>query len=137
MALLWLLPLTFLLYFFIFKFFIVKFNLKTPGRGDDEDISFMTKKKYNELKEGESAEDALEARVVEALGGASNIESISACATRLRVNVKDLSVVASDDAWKNYLEALGVVRSGNSLQVIYGVRVTSLLTKIKDLLHLD
>ncbi len=39
--------------------------------------------------------------------------------------------------WKQHLEALGVVRSQNALQIIYGVRVTSLLTKIKDILGLD
>jgi PTS system maltose and glucose-specific IIC component len=136
MALLWLLPMTFGLYFVVFKFFIEKFNLKTPGRGDAE-ISFMTKKKYNEIKKGEDAVDTLETRIVEALGGPENIDTISACATRLRVSVKDESLVADDDAWKNYLEALGVVRSGKSLQIIYGVRVTTVLTKIKDILNLD
>lgn len=137
MALLFLLPLAFFAYFFAFKFMIEKFNLKTPGRGDDDSVEFMTKKKYQELKAGETGADALESRIVEALGGEGNIVSVSACATRLRVEVKDTALVADDKAWKDYLEALGVMRSGKALQIIYGVRVTNLLTKIKDILHLD
>ncbi|MFQ7537127.1 MAG: hypothetical protein ACLRL6_07135 [Clostridium sp.] len=39
--------------------------------------------------------------------------------------------------WKNYLEAIGVVRGKNSVQVIYGVRVVNITTKVKDYLHLD
>ena len=135
MALIWLLPLAFFLYFFIFKFLIEKFNLKTPGRGEEE-VAFMSKKKYKELKNADGT-DTLETRIVEALGGPENIETLSACATRLRVAVKDETLVAADEAWKQHLEAMGVVRSGKSLQIIYGVRVTTLLTKIKDILNLD
>ncbi|MEA4812901.1 MAG: PTS transporter subunit EIIC [Anaerolineaceae bacterium] len=147
MSLLYLLPLAFLLYFIVFKFCIQKFNLMTPGRGGEEDeIAFMTKKKYNEIKEqgangsksgSAEPEDALEARIVEALGGPQNIKSVTACATRLRVDVNDVSKVADDNAWKKHLEAIGVMRSGNSLQIIYGVRVTSLLTRVKDILGMD
>lgn len=137
MSLLYLLPLAFALYFFIFKFMIEKFNLKTPGRGGDDEISLMSKKEYNKIKDGESDSESLESRIVEALGGADNIDVISACATRLRVTVKDTNLVADDDAWKQYLEAMGVVRGGKSLQIIYGVRVTTILTKIKDILNLD
>ncbi len=151
MPLLFLLPLTFLVYFFIFKFLIVKFDLKTPGRAlESGDIKFMSKKEYKEIKKGtalgdlsesssSAADESLEALIVEALGGADNIDSVTACATRLRVQVKDGSVVPDDAAWKEHLEAIGVVRSdeNRSLQIIYGVRVGGILTKIKDLLGLD
>jgi len=150
MSLLYLLPLAFILYYVAFKFMIEKFNLRTPGRGDDdEEVAFMTKKQYNEISDGKpgsvnaetagaaSPDDALEVLIVEALGGPDNIESVSACATRLRVEVKDTSLVAEDAMWKQHLEAMGVVRSQNALQIIYGVRVTSLLTKVKDVLGLD
>lgn len=150
MSLLYLLPLAFILYYAAFHFMIQKFNLRTPGRGDDEEeVAFMTKKQYNELTDGKpgsvsaanskaaSTDDSLEARIVEALGGADNIESVSACATRLRVQVKDAALVVDDAMWKQHLEAMGVVRSQNALQIIYGVRVTSLLTKVKDVLGLD
>ncbi len=150
MSLLYLLPLAFLLYYVAFRFMIQKFDLRTPGRGDeDEEVTFMTKKQYNEITDGKpgslaagdvksaSTGDTLEERIVEALGGADNIETVSACATRLRVEVKDTNLVAEDAMWKQHLEAMGVVRSQNALQIIYGVRVTSLLTKVKDVLGLD
>ena len=60
MAAIWLLPLTFIVYYFVFKFVIEKFNLKTPGR-EDAAIKLMSKKEYNAIKNnedgGEKAED--------------------------------------------------------------------------------
>ena len=135
--LLWLLPVTFFVYYLIFKAVILKFNLKTPGRGEKEElVKLISKKEYRESKDT-SIEDSLEVRIIEALGGKENIESISACATRLRITVKDESLVASDDAFKNHLEAMGVVHGKNSIQLIYGVRVGTILTKINDILKLD
>ncbi len=86
-SLLYLLPLTFVTYYAAFKFMIKKFNIKTPGRGDD-DIKLMSKKEYQQIKNGTINND-LEARIVEAFGGADNIDSVTCCATRLRVSVKD------------------------------------------------
>ena len=50
MSALWLLPVTFIVYYFAFKFAITKFNLKTPGRDDEGEIKLMSKKEYNEIK---------------------------------------------------------------------------------------
>jgi len=137
LSLLWILPLTFLIYFFVFKSIILKFNLKTPGRGDvEEDIKLISKKEYREAKEGTLLE-SLEMRIIEALGGESNIDTISSCATRLRVTVNDMTMTATDEDWKKHLEAMGVVRGKNSLQIIYGVKVGNILTRIKDILKLD
>lgn len=136
--LLWLLPLTFILYYTIFKFVIKKFNLKTPGRGESkEDVRLICKKEYKEAKEGMVIADTLENRIIEALGGPDNIETITACATRLRVSVKNQEAVADDDAWVEHLDAMGVVRGTNSLQVIYGVKVGNILTRVKDILKTD
>lgn len=141
MALIYLLPLTFAVYFFVFKFLIEKFNLKTPGRQSDEegDIKFMSKKEYNEIKKGEKSKadnkNRLPEAIVEAFGGASNIEEVTCCATRLRVTVKDVALVADEKVWKNDLEALGVVRNNKYFQIIYGTRVTTLTTKVKDVLE--
>lgn len=137
MSALWLLPLTFIVYYFTFKTCITKFNLKTPGRGEESDeIKLMSKQEYRELKEGAKG-DSLEVRIVEALGGAENIESVTCCASRLRVTVKNGSLIAPDESWKDFLEALGVVRGKNTIQVIYGVRVVNITTAVKDVLHLD
>ena len=74
MGLLFLLPATFAVYYFAFKAFILKFNVKTPGRGDDDDeIKLMTKKEYKAIKEGEAS--PLAVRIVEAFGGKENIDN--------------------------------------------------------------
>ena len=99
-------------------------------------MKLISKKEYRESKDA-SNEESLEVRIIEALGGKENIESISACATRLRVTVKDESQVASDDAFKNHLEAMGVVHGKNSIQIIYGVRVGTILTKINDIVKFE
>ena len=170
MAALWLLPLTFAVYYFAFKFMIEKFNLKTPGREDSE-IRLMSKKEYNEIRQGsgngEAPGESLEERIIEALGGAENILNVTCCATRLRVSLKDESLLASrysfqsssgasrlssfrltrsledesllapDEDWKEYLEARGVVHVKGSVQIIYGVQVQGITTKVKDLLNMD
>lgn len=105
----------------------------------------MSKKEYNELKDKKDAKDSkdadaeekLEVRIIEALGGADNILNVTCCATRLRVTLKDESLMAPDDAWKEYLEALGVVHVKGSVQIIYGVRVQEITTRVKDILHMD
>lgn len=135
MSLIILLPLTFVVFYFIFKFAIEKLNLKTPGRGDEE-AKLMSKKEYNALKDAKDSE-SLEARIIEAFGGSDNIETVTNCASRLRVKVVDPSLVADDQAWKDHLEAVGVVKAENSYQIIYGVRVQNITTKIKDILKMD
>lgn len=143
MALIWLLPLTFAIYYFVFKVAIVKFNLKTPGRDTDSEVKLMSKKEYNDIKKGEGeaastvSRESLEIRIIEALGGADNIETVTCCATRLRVTVKNDSLITTDEDWKSNLEALGVVHGKNSIQVIYGVRVGNITTAVKDILEID
>lgn len=141
--LLWLLPLTFALYYFAFKYVILKFNLKTPGRGEAE-LKLFSKKEYREAKGGAEVvanpvtdQLTLEERIIYGLGGANNIETVTNCATRLRVTVRDDAKVASDEAFQGEMEAIGVVRGSNSIQIIYGVRVHTIATRVKDVLGLD
>ncbi len=135
LSLIFLLPITFVVYYVAFKTFILKFNVKTPGRGEDEEIKLMSKKEYNDLQ-NENPEK-IEVRIVEAFGGADNIESVTCCATRLRVLVKDESLVVPDEAWKNHLDAMGCVHQGKSYQIIYGVNVNVITTAVKDVLKID
>lgn len=143
MALLFLLPITYVVYLSIFKFLIEKYNLKTPGRLDESEaeIKFMSKKEYQSLKNDEKSQsqsdikakkNELASSILQALGGSNNIEELSACATRLRVTVKDATLVAEDKVWTEKLEARGVVKSGIYYQIIYGTHVTTLLTALKD-----
>lgn len=109
-----------IIYYFIFKFAIRKFNLKTPGRDD--------------VKSGEKEEkisgDALAVGVLEALGGKENLISLDSCITRLRVEVKDTKVV-NDDSLKK-LGASGVLKVGaHGVQAIFGSKAQFICNDLK------
>ncbi|USD33197.1 MULTISPECIES: N-acetylglucosamine-specific PTS transporter subunit IIBC [Vibrio] len=102
----------FALYYTIFRTVIVKFGLKTPGREDDEsaETSGVT---------GSENSSELAKQYLKALGGHSNIDNIDACITRLRLTIKDTSLI-SEKTLKD-LGAMGVVKLGsNNVQVILG-----------------
>lgn len=128
----------FFLYFFIFKFLIKKFNLKTPGReDDDEETKLYTKADVNARKEAEkgavSAQpNALSAMITKGLGGAANISDVDCCATRLRVTVKDSAQV--DEAVLKQSGAAGVIKKGKGVQVIYGSRVSVIKSDLEEYL---
>ena len=125
-------PVYAVIYYFVFKTLILKFNIPTPGRGDSEN-KLYTRKDYNESKnkgeEGQGQE--LIDDIVTALGGVDNIDNIDACITRLRVTVKDSSKVSDDARWKE-LQAKGVLRSGNGVQVVYGTQAEIYKNKIRE-----
>lgn len=122
-----------ILYFFIFRFLIVKFDYQTPGREDDEEeVKMYSKQDYKDKqandKNGEVKQTAVEKFhdsaliYMAALGGAENIAAVTNCASRLRVSVKDESQLADDAAFKQG-GAHGVVRKGKAVQVIVGLDV--------------
>ncbi|POE40599.1 PTS system alpha-glucoside-specific transporter subunit IICB [Lacticaseibacillus paracasei] len=130
------------IYFFSFRFLILKFNYLTPGReADDEDAKLINKKEYKAAKAEEKGSAKVDADpyvvraqgYLKALGGADNIEEITSCATRLRVTVKDEKAVASDSAFKAN-KAVGVVRHGQALQVIVGLDVPQVLESIQSMM---
>lgn len=125
-------PVYAVVYYFVFKTLILKFNIPTPGRGDSEN-KLYTRKDYNESKnKGEAGQgQELIDDIVTALGGVDNIENIDACITRLRVTVKDSSKVSDDARWKE-LQAKGVLRSGNGVQVVYGTQAEIYKNKIRE-----
>lgn len=102
------------IYFSVFYFLIPVLNLKTPGRGEDDDEGA-------ELAEGATpSESALQ--ILQGLGGAANIDSIDYCATRLRVVVKDHVLVKESEIKK--AGVAGVIRpSQTSVQVVIGPQV--------------
>ena len=113
-----------LVYYGVFRTVIMKFNLKTPGR-EDEDL----------LREDSRLEDtgSLAAQLVTAFGGKSNIKTLDACITRLRVEVRDIGK-ASGEKLKS-LGASGVVVVGNNLQAIFGTRSENLKTDMEEYLQ--
>ena len=126
----------FFLYYFIFKFLIKRFDLKTPGREDDDvETKLYTKADVNARREsqGETVSDnSLSETITKGLGGKKNISDVDCCATRLRCTVVDASLV--NDAVLKATGASGVVHRGNGVQVIYGPNVTVIKSELEDYL---
>ena len=134
----------FFVYYFLFKFLINKFNLKTPGREeDDEETKLYTRAdvdaKKNKGKNGGSnglaieSSDPVSAMIVTGLGGKKNIVDLDSCATRLRVTVTDGEGI--DEEILKVSGAIGVIKKGNGIQVIYGPRVTVIKSKLEEYLQ--
>lgn len=126
-------------YFFIFRFLILKFDFKTPGREEDGEVKLYTKAEFKEAKAGAKAKGSdpyIERAEVflNAFGGASNIDTINNCATRLRIKVKDETIVGTDAEFKAG-GAHGVVRGGQSFQIIVGLDVPQVREKFEDLVN--
>lgn len=114
----------FILYYVIFSFLIKKFDLKTPGREDEqEETKLYTKADVNARKSaGKGNSDAKSADICRALGGKRNITSVDCCATRLRCSVENPQSV--DEKLLKATGAVGVICKGQGIQVIYGPNVT-------------
>lgn len=123
------------IYFFVFKILIERFNFVTPGReSEGEDTKLINKKEYKAQKSGTKNNPYIEraSAYLEGLGGSGNIEDMTSCATRLRVTVKDPEKLASDATFKAN-KAVGVVHHGKAVQVIVGLDVAQVLEKMQDL----
>jgi PTS system glucose-specific IIC component len=119
--LIWIVGLAFFaLYFVVFYSAIKTFNLKTPGR-EDEDAAEIAPLN---IKGSERA-----SKVLEAIGGKDNIEVLDACITRLRLNLKDTSKV--NKSTLKSLGAAGVLMTGSSVQAIFGTDAERIKDDIK------
>ncbi len=112
-------------YYALFRFMIVKMDLKTPGREEDE------KAEQAASAAGTGSRDKA-AQVLVAIGGKQNVKDIDACITRLRLVVHDEKAV--DDQALKALGAAGVMRLGQgSVQVVFGTQSEQLKDEIKKL----
>ena len=128
----------FVLYYIIFRFMISKFNYKTPGRDDAEEVKLYTRADVNarNAASGSTAptgDDPVSALIVEGLGGAANLSDVDCCATRLRCTVKDAALVKQDVLKAS--GASGVICKGNGVQVVYGPKVAVIKAKLEDYLE--
>lgn len=104
----------------MFRTLILRLDLKTPGRED-----------YDALDEGEAPRIDPAAKgvaslgdvsdLIEGMGGADNIVSVLNCMTRLRVDLKDMSLV--DERRINRFKNSGIVKGKNNVQIIVGMKV--------------
>lgn len=127
------------IWFIVFRTLILKFDFKTPGREvDTDEVKFYSKQEYRDRqaagKEGAGDKKTMFAeQIIEGLGGKENIVDITNCATRLRVNVKDIEKVQKDTYFKA-IGAHGAMVKGKSVQVIIGLSVANVRAKVEELL---
>ncbi|WP_294910475.1 N-acetylglucosamine-specific PTS transporter subunit IIBC [Tatumella sp. UBA2305] len=125
----------FVIYYVVFRYTIIKFDLKTPGRelavsgdeadGYDEDVDHSVS--------NDSDTEALARRYIGAIGGSDNLTNIDACITRLRLNVADADQV--NDAQAKKLGAAGVIRlNKQSVQIVVGTQAESIARAMKTVL---
>ena len=130
----------FFLYYFIFRWMILHFGFKTPGReDDDEETKLYTKADYK-AREGAGGAagsdvgfDAKSAAIAKGLGSKRNITSVDCCATRLRCSVADASLV--DEKLLKATGAVGVIVKGTGVQVIYGPQVAVIKSNLETYLE--
>jgi len=115
--------------YFMFDFMIRKFDIPTPGRAGN-DIEIVENDK---IAHRDSVKDELAYDIIKLLGGDDNIVDIDACMTRLRVTVKDVSLVANETEWKR-TKALGLIIKDKGVQVIYGPKADVIKSNIINIL---
>ncbi|MEH7093709.1 N-acetylglucosamine-specific PTS transporter subunit IIBC [Neobacillus vireti] len=104
------------IYYFLFRYIIVKFNLMTPGREEDDDEAVA------EEAAGETRFASMAAVIYEGLGGDENVVSVDNCVTRLRLEVKDMSKVDQKKIKSTGVPGINIV-GPQSIQVIIGTNV--------------
>lgn len=142
----------FAVYYLLFGFMIRKFNFATPGRETDgSEVKLYTRADYDDHKKRRRTSDetvppsepalsdadvgleSTSSLILRGLGGRENIENIDACATRLRVTVKNPGLVT--DALLKKSGAAGVIRRGDGIQVVYGPQVSVIKSELEE--HID
>ena len=156
----------FFIYYLVFRFMIVKFNLKTPGREDSDEVKLSNKNearaKYGvkiqtigKEEKGDAAkttvagDDVFETvpkdkgriheqalALIAAHGGEENINDVNACITRLRIDVKDKAQV-DKELITTKLGAMGFAENDMQMQSIYGSHANVLKMEIQDILGME
>lgn len=115
----------FIVFYVVFKFAILKFDLKTPGREDDDADETTVKLANDNFTEVAKI-------ILEGIGGKENVASIDNCITRLRLEIKDYTAV--DEKKIKSAGVAGVIRPGkNSVQVVIGTKVQFVADEFKKL----
>jgi PTS system N-acetylglucosamine-specific IIC component len=139
----------FLVYFFLFRWVIIKWNMRTPGREPEDEFEAEQAANLTDgsgsisagLGAGSGTATALATRpladtkaeqLIAAFGGRENLVNVDACITRLRMEVADKDKV--DKAKLRALGAAGVIEVGNNVQAVFGTQAEALKNQIKDVL---
>jgi len=132
----------FAIYYYLFRWAILKWNLQTPGREEDEgqETKLYTKADFKAKQAEEQARKEAQAggfevdeqmeNIIAGLGGLENMENPECCATRLRLNLGDSSKV--DKALLKKAGAVGTIINGKAVQVIFGPVVSTIKPKLQN-----
>src|SRR5699024_6124407 len=131
------------LYYVSFRFFITKFDLKTPGRTDEEAAEAAAESTASgtvagttvPAAEGRFSARATSLQIIEALGGQENLEDVDACITRLRVSVHDATKV--DKQALKSLGAVDVLEVAGGVQAVYGGKAVIYKSHINEIIGHD
>lgn len=123
----------FVIYYIVFRFLIKVFNFKTIGReSDDQETKMYSKKEYKNKKSkeenpvaGDQGDSGMAVEIIEALGGAENIQTVTNCYTRLRLTVDEPGLV-DENTLKNDTGANGVIVKNQNVQIVYGLEVNNI-----------
>lgn len=118
----------FLIYYYVFKTVILKKQLQTPGRELADEAEEEQSRLFgisNDILEG----------ILQALGGRDNVVNVDSCFTRVRVTLKDVSGVSDDKTFTDRYGAKGVVRVGNGIQLVYGMKADLYKTSLNEILE--
>lgn len=115
------------LYYFVFRFCIIKFNLSTPGRDMEEE----TTSAFSSLSNSDLTPKAAE--ILDAIGGKNNIDVLDACVTRIRLSVNDGKMI--DESRLKKIGASGVMKlDDKNFQIVVGTIADPLVTHMKELM---
>lgn len=121
----------FVLGYLVANFMISKFNYATVGRLGN----YVEDEQNEEIESKADTENSNSQphRILKLLGGRDNVKDVDACMTRLRVTVKDITLVADEEEWKKE-GALGLMKKGNGVQAVYGAKADILKCDILDIM---
>ena len=134
----------FIVYYVLFYYLIRRFDLKTPGRDNNDEVKLSLLRDMYARRHGENDRNTDVFRnhsqqmetsrlICEGLGGKDNISDVDCCATRLRCTVYDAALVKEDVLRAS--GASGVVKKGYGVQVIYGPKVSVIKSNLEDYLE--
>ncbi len=130
-----------LVYFVVFSFFIKKFNYHTPGRELESDTEVVGEIASSadaakatdaaaQTSSGKAVDSELAMNIINGLGGKANITTVDNCITRLRVSLVDPSLL--DESLINKTNHMGIVKKGNDIQIIYGLKVPEVQAAVEE-----
>lgn len=120
-------------WYFVFVILIKKFDIKTPGREDDEDEVVSTDQIAGNVEEKEALGDVND--IIVGLGGKENIISVNNCYTRLRIELKNIEKLNEQEI--NKFNNKGIIKKGNNVQIIIGMKVQTVREAVCQTLDIE